>query len=130
MPDTIVLEPVGESIKAARDFVAKIVTSLGMDDYLPRLVVSELVANAWQHASTEGNVITVHVFKKCDQTDEPPNLLVIEVQDQSDLLPVVQIPSEAATAGRGLLLLSHLTVRWGTRPVAEGGKVVFAEMTA
>jgi hypothetical protein len=31
-----------------------------------------------------------------------------------------------ATSGRGLLLVSQLADDWGTRPITEGGKIVWA----
>ncbi|MFC6882769.1 MULTISPECIES: ATP-binding protein [Actinomadura] len=119
--DTIVLPPEGASIKVARDFAGKIAGMLGVDDQLPRLVVSELVTNAWIHGSRPNDQIVVRVY--------PHNgRLVIEVWDRSDRQPVVGCPDAAEESGRGLLILSTLVVRWGTRPLSEGGKVVFAEV--
>lgn len=82
--------------------------------------VSELVANAWRHTDT--NVIIV---RACREGSGP---LVIEVWDRSDEQPVPRCPGPTDLNGRGLLILSELVVRWGTRPLTEGGKIVYAEV--
>jgi anti-sigma regulatory factor (Ser/Thr protein kinase) len=122
MADTIVLKPVAESIKAARDFVALVAGALGRDDYVPRVVASELVTNALRHAATgPDDVIIIRAYVRAGR-------LVIEAWDRSDDRPVVRDPDDTSETGRGLLLMSCLVERWGVRPLAEGGKVVFAEL--
>lgn len=121
MTDTIILKPVPESIKAARDFVALVAGGWGIDDYLPRLVVSELVTNALRVSAGHQHII-VRAYMNAWRP-------IIEVWDQSPEHPVIRDPGEDEVSGRGLLLLSGLVACWGTRPVAEGGKIVFAELT-
>ncbi|GAA2639452.1 ATP-binding protein [Actinomadura fulvescens] len=120
MEDTIVLKPVPEAIKSARDHVGMIASALHMDDFIPRLIVSELAANAWRHAKPDDHII-VRAYPLHGR-------LVVEVWDQSDEMPVIQHPDVTQEDGRGLMILSQLVFRWGTRPVAEGGKIVFAEI--
>jgi hypothetical protein len=50
---------------------------------------------------------------------------MIEVWDSDPRLPVLCDADETDETGRGILLLSSVVVRWGTRSFA-GGKVVFA----
>ncbi|WP_165958776.1 ATP-binding protein [Actinomadura sp. KC345] len=104
----------------ARDFVAAQFREWGStDDFVARLVVCELVANAWRHG--EGQII-LRVFR-----DVRADLAVIEVWDQGEGLPVVGQEDPEATSGRGLLLMSQFVHDWGTRPITEGGKIVWAK---
>ncbi|MEU8801287.1 ATP-binding protein [Spirillospora sp. NPDC048819] len=103
----------------ARDFVAAQFREWGStDDFVARLVVCELVTNAWRHG--EGQII-LRVFR-----DVRADLAVIEVWDRGEGLPVVGLEDPDATSGRGLLLMSQLVHDWGTRPITEGGKIVWA----
>ncbi|MFD0851203.1 ATP-binding protein [Actinomadura adrarensis] len=123
MSDTLVLKSFPQSIKQARDFVGCVAGRCGLDDYVPRLVVSELVTNAWRHA--EGNDdIVVRAFPAQDA----PAQLVIEVWDADPRPPVQCDPDDCDESGRGILLLTSVALRWGTRP-SGGGKVVFAVVT-
>lgn len=106
----------------ARDFVAAQFREWGStDDFVARLVVCELVTNAWRHG--EGQII-LRVFR-----DVRADLAVIEVWDQGAGLPMVGSEDLEATSGRGLLLMSQLVHDWGTRPITEGGKIVWATCT-
>ncbi|WP_344887718.1 ATP-binding protein [Actinomadura meridiana] len=89
------------------------------DEYDGRIIVSEFVTNALVHG--EGRIV-LRVFR-----DEVDGLPVIEVQDDGDLLPVVRPENFAATCGRGLVMVAGLAREWGTRPLADGGKVVWAK---
>lgn len=122
MTDTIILKPVPESIKIARDFMVLIAGAWGIEDYLPRTVVSELVTNAVRHSS-EHQFIVLRAYMNAGRK-------MIEVWDQSYDWPVINNPDETEEGGRGLLLLTSLVRRWGARPIPEGGKVVFAELKA
>ncbi|MFA1542861.1 ATP-binding protein [Actinomadura monticuli] len=117
---TLLLNPNENAPALARDFVAARFREWGSaDDFMARLVVCELVTNAWRHG--EGQII-LRVFR-----DVRADLAVIEVWDQGDGLPVVGPEDFEATSGRGLLLLSQVVDDWGTRPIAEGGKIVWAK---
>jgi anti-sigma regulatory factor (Ser/Thr protein kinase) len=117
---TIVLDPDDRAPALARDFVAALFLEWGSaDDFMARLVVCELVTNAWRHG--EGQII-LRVFR-----DVRADLAVIEVWDQGDGLPVVGQEDLEATSGRGLLLMSQVVDDWGTRPIAEGGKIIWAK---
>ncbi|MFE9106640.1 ATP-binding protein [Actinomadura geliboluensis] len=117
---TLFLDPDDRAPALARDFVTAHFRAWGSaDDFMARLVVCELVTNAWRHG--EGQII-LRVFR-----DVRADLAVIEVWDQGDGLPVVGPEDFEATSGRGLLLMSRVVDDWGTRPIAEGGKIVWAK---
>lgn len=102
------------------------------DDYIGRTVVTELVTNVHRHTDTE--LIPVRLLL---ENGHP----VVEVEDASDDLPVVQVEgvqvegevegnAEDVTAesGRGLLMMSMLVQDWGVRTLADGGKVTWARL--
>ena len=89
------------------------------DDYIGRVLVSELVTNSCVHG--EGPVV-VRVFR-----DERDGGAVIEVWDGGDGRPVVRAEDVQATSGRGVFMVSQLALSWGTRPLVEGGKVTWAK---
>lgn len=117
---TLLLDPDENAPALARDFLATLFREWGSaDDFMARLVVCELVTNAWRHG--EGQII-LRVFRNVRA-----HLVVIEVWDQGDGLPVVGPEDFEATSGRGLLLMSRVVDDWGTRPIAKGGKIVWAK---
>ncbi|MFB4315501.1 ATP-binding protein [Actinomadura sp. 21ATH] len=121
---TLVIKAHPESIKEARDFVALTFGTWGLEDFLARIVVSELATNAVKHGSREDDLVVVRTYRRDD------GCAVIEAWDRSDAVPALRPGDHASESGRGLLLLEQLVRRWGTRPLAEGGKVVFAELEA
>jgi anti-sigma regulatory factor (Ser/Thr protein kinase) len=122
VPDVIVLPVSDGSAKAARDWVAKIAIELWqLDDYIPRLVVSELVTNAVRHSQPDQQVI-VRAYT-CGGRH------TCEVWDQNPALPAMREADATHENGRGLFLLSQLVARWGTRPLSPPGtgKIVYVE---
>jgi two-component sensor histidine kinase len=81
------------------------------------LLVSELVTNAVMHAQTPLEV-QVHVGK---------GAVRVEVQDDSDALPIARIPRNEATGGRGLQLVERIARAWGIERRTRG-KVVWFEL--
>jgi serine phosphatase RsbU (regulator of sigma subunit)/anti-sigma regulatory factor (Ser/Thr protein kinase) len=79
------------------------------------LVVSELVTNAIRHAESP---IQLRLIR--DRT------LICEVSDGSSIAPHLRRARAFDEGGRGLLLVSHLTQRWGTRHTPHG-KTIWAE---
>ena len=83
------------------------------------LLVSELVTNAVLHAGTPCTV----------ELRDSGAVVQLRVSDGGTALPARRrTPSDAASNGRGLHLLEHVTLRWGVEEVRHGGKVVWAEL--
>lgn len=117
----IAFKPDMEKIKVARDHVAAIAADWPVDEYLVRVVVSELITNAIRHAVTD----EIRVDARSDG-----HVCVVEVWDGDATLPVVCRPSPDTEGGRGLMIVGGLVTRWGTvRDDRDGGKTVFAEWT-
>jgi hypothetical protein len=121
-PATIVVKACPAAVKEARDFVGMVFGAWGMEDFLARIVISELATNAIKHGSKEDDLVIVRAFQRDDRR------AIIEAWDRCDALPVPRPENFAAESGRGLLLLDQLVERWGTRPLNEGGKIVWAEV--
>ncbi|WP_433464382.1 ATP-binding protein [Spirillospora sp. CA-128828] len=124
-PETppLILDPTLNAPAMARRFLAERFREWGIeDDSDGRLVVSELVTNALLHGAGQ---IVVRVYR-----DESDGIPVIEVWDQGDGAPVVRPESDTQLNGRGLLAVEGIALKWGTRPIAEGGKIVWARVAA
>lgn len=91
---TLVLEPDDRAPRLARRFLAERFAEWGIsDDYVGRVVVSELVTNAYLHGKGQ---IVVRVIR-----DERDGLVVVAVWDSGEGRPQVQPEDHAATSGRG-----------------------------
>ncbi len=77
--------------------------------------MSELVTNAIRYATGS---IRLRLIRE--------RALVCEVFDGGATAPHLRHPRTTDEGGRGLLLVSQLTQRWGTRFVPEG-KIIWAE---
>lgn len=118
---TLVLNPTDRAPAQARRFLAEQFREWGItEDYIGRLVVTEFVTNAWIHGS--GPIIVRLYLGEYDR------LPVVEVWDKGPGQPVLRPENPTVTSGRGLLAVSKLTLAWGTRPLLEGGKVVWARL--
>ncbi|MGP4026439.1 ATP-binding protein [Actinomadura sp. 3N407] len=116
----LVLDPSDEAPAKARRYLTDRFRELGhADDFIGRLLVTELVTNSSKHVGV-GHII-VRIFP-----DAREPLTVIEVWDESSTLPIVQSEDDDAESGRGLLLMAQLVHDWGVRPLNEEGKVVWA----
>jgi anti-sigma regulatory factor (Ser/Thr protein kinase) len=81
---TLVLDPTVHAPAQARQFLAGCFRDLGIaDDYVGRLVVTELVTNSYKHVGI--GQIVVRIFE-----DRHDGLVVVEVQDDGEELPVVK----------------------------------------
>jgi PAS domain S-box-containing protein len=91
----------------------------GLDElaFTTELVVSELVTNAMRYAT---GTIRLRLIRE--------RALVCEVLDGGATAPHLRHPRTTDEGGRGLLLVSQLTQRWGTRFVPEG-KIIWAEQS-
>ncbi|MFD0689358.1 ATP-binding protein [Actinomadura fibrosa] len=118
---TLAIAPSARAPRLARAFLTEVFRERDLgDDYVGRLVITELVTNVHKHVG--GDMLVAHVL--CD--DGAP---VIQVWDErGDRLPAIPPDDLAAECGRGLLLMSVLVSAWGTRPLLEGGKIVWARL--
>ncbi|WP_237405221.1 SpoIIE family protein phosphatase [Actinacidiphila reveromycinica] len=83
------------------------------------LAAGELLVNVLLH--TEGGaVLTLEVLP------EPVRRVRLSVQDRSSVWPRRRTPGEAATSGRGLLMVDALADTWGVEPRGDG-KAVWCE---
>ncbi|MEU5463328.1 SpoIIE family protein phosphatase [Streptomyces althioticus] len=105
---------VADARRTAQDQLAR----WGLDEELKfttELLVSELVTNAIRHASGR---VRLRLIRE--------RTLVCEVLDGGASAPHLRHPRAMDEGGRGLLLVSQLAERWGTRFVPDG-KIIWAE---
>lgn len=118
---TLVLDPTDQAPRLARLFLAERFREWGIaDDYVGRLVICELVTNAYLHG--EGPIIVRLLLEERDGG------VIVEVWDAGEGRPMIGREDHAAVSGRGLLLVSELVTDWGVRPLNEGGKVAWARL--
>ncbi|MBO2454377.1 ATP-binding protein [Actinomadura barringtoniae] len=86
------------------------------NDYFARLVISELVTNAWRHG--KGEIVVRVAHDGCGP--------LIQVRDDSPELPEARHEDHSAEDGRGLITVADLTTEWGVRPCEDSGKIVWA----
>lgn len=111
-----------ESARTARLLVSSALRVWGLEGATDaaRLVVSELVANAFVHAS--GPQVRVTVTRRGE------TLVRVAVIDDSPALPESRPVSDRAESGRGLTLVAaHCHGRWGV-DVLDRGKSVWADV--
>ncbi|WP_086729226.1 SpoIIE family protein phosphatase [Streptomyces carpinensis] len=105
------------AVATARSLTARQLSAWSMDDELfsAELIVSELVTNAIRHAKPP---VTLRLIR--DRT------LSVEVSDGSSAAPYLRHARTTDEGGRGLLLVSQLAQRWGTRH-EDRGKTIWVE---
>ncbi|MFI8169531.1 SpoIIE family protein phosphatase [Streptomyces sp. NPDC085931] len=104
-------------VAEARRTATRQLARWGLDElvFTTELVVSELVTNAIRYSS---GPIRLRLIRE--------RALVCEVFDSGATAPHLRHPRTTDEGGRGLLLVSQLTQRWGTRFIPEG-KIIWAE---
>lgn len=81
-----------------------------------RIVVSELVANAVQHAGDSGSLLLrVH--------STGPDTIYVGLSDGSKINPVIRELSTNEETGRGMHIVEQLAARWGVDPDGDGKRV-------
>ncbi|MEV5571231.1 SpoIIE family protein phosphatase [Spirillospora sp. NPDC052269] len=105
------------SVRRARGLVCSKLTEWGLSDlvYTTELLASELVTNALRYAP--GGIELRLLLERT---------LTLEVLDRSAALPRLRHALDDDENGRGLLVVSQLAHRWGTRRT-PAGKVVWCE---
>jgi PAS domain S-box-containing protein len=106
-------------VASSRQQVATRLMGWGLDDaaFVTELVVSELVTNAIRYAQSP---IQLRLIRD--------RALICEVSDGSSTAPHLRQARAFDEGGRGLLLVSQLTQRWGSRQTPQG-KTIWAELT-
>ncbi|MFC5675410.1 SpoIIE family protein phosphatase [Streptomyces incanus] len=106
-------------VAEARRTAARQLGRWGLEElvFTTELIVSELVTNAIRHAA---GPVRLRLIRE--------RALVCEVFDGGATTPHLRHPRAMDEGGRGLLLVSQLAQRWGTRFV-PGGKVIWAEQS-
>jgi anti-sigma regulatory factor (Ser/Thr protein kinase) len=134
--DTLTLAALPTAVASARLHARALVNEWAMADMAEdvALVVSELVTNAVVTATgVDGKTIytdasvglpVVHLRLLSDHMR-----IVVEVWDQSPVVPEIRQTEPMAESGRGLLLVEALSERWGWERVLNWpGKIVWAEL--
>ncbi|CAL9601200.1 SpoIIE family protein phosphatase [Streptomyces sp. enrichment culture] len=105
-------------VAEARRTATATVADWGLEElvFTTELLVSELVTNAIRY--TEGPVRLRLIRGRS---------LICEVSDSGATAPHLRHPRAMDEGGRGLLLVSQLAQRWGTR-FAPHGKIIWAEL--
>ncbi|HZT67810.1 MAG TPA: ATP-binding protein [Acidimicrobiales bacterium] len=106
---------------SARSFVAGVMTRWGMDELAETatLLVSELVTNAIQHASSEVDIVVAGAG----------SAVRVAVHDHSGRVPLRLMTDADGRGGRGLQLVESLSDAWGVDCSPGDGKDVWFEMT-
>ncbi|MEE1754655.1 ATP-binding protein [Streptomyces sp. SP18CS02] len=118
-----------QNASQARGFVADTLDQWALRPLIMdmKLVVSELVTNAVQHAvlpcpdDTAGYPVWLGLFRH-------PDHLVCAVADPSPEPPRPRVVGTSATGGRGLALIGSLSDSWSWSPTPPRGKTVWAAL--
>ncbi|WP_374203550.1 SpoIIE family protein phosphatase [Streptomyces antimicrobicus] len=113
-----------EGLSEARFALRQALRDWGMPELADDVEVAagELLVNALLHTDG-GAVLTMEVLP------EPVRRIRLWVKDRSSVWPRRRTPGEAATTGRGLLLVDALASHWGVESRGDG-KAVWCEFTA
>ncbi|WP_019630926.1 SpoIIE family protein phosphatase [Actinomadura atramentaria] len=108
------------AVRRARGFVRTQLEAWDLGDlvYATELLATELITNAMRYAKDAKGQIELRLLYE--------GSLVCEVLDGSAALPRLRHADDDEEGGRGLLVVSQLADRWGTRRTAAG-KVVWCE---
>ncbi|MGW2307017.1 ATP-binding protein [Actinomadura luteofluorescens] len=118
--EAVLIESSEHAPQQARSWVADVLAKWRLgDDYIARTVITELVTNAYRHTDTKA--IPVRLVME-------NGYFVVEVEDRSDVAPVLHGEDDAAESGRGLLMVALLATEWGVRMLDGGGKVTWARL--
>ncbi|HEY2551556.1 MAG TPA: ATP-binding protein [Streptosporangiaceae bacterium] len=116
----------GRAVRPARDFTLEILRQWGVNGrrHDIAVVVSELLANAQQHAADRSAGCPAPPIRL--GLVQPGPCVICAVADPSDLAPVPGEPDEMAETGRGLRVVEALCDQWGFTAPGRTGKVVWA----
>ena len=110
------LRPVPRAVPEARRATADVLGGAGLASWPATLLVSELAANAVDHARTEFE-IRILLGRR----------LRVEVRDTSPAMPIRNEVDAESERGRGLHLLDCVAADWGIK-IGRQGKTVWFEL--
>jgi anti-sigma regulatory factor (Ser/Thr protein kinase) len=110
------MRPSARVVPHARLAVAEALLGAGLAEWPATLLVSELAANAVDHARTEFEV----------RVTLGPRLR-IEVRDASRIAPAMHLVDAESERGRGLQLIDRVALDWGVQ-LRPAGKTVWFEL--
>ncbi|WP_067489923.1 ATP-binding protein [Actinomadura hibisca] len=113
---SLVIETDAARLHSARAWVADVFTEWDIDSYVARLALSELLSNVAKHTTCDKAVVRLY------KTEAGP---VLEVADNSPVLPQFKEFDLTAESGRGLAILQTLTRQVGWKAADGGGKCVY-----
>lgn len=118
----LTLPPLPDSARAARRFVADVLSSARADAFVDTatLLTSELVTNGIVHANTDLSVLV----------EATPRWVRVEVADGNPHLPSRRDYDENASTGRGLEMVELLADDFGVEQIAADGKRVWFRLGA
>jgi anti-anti-sigma regulatory factor len=113
------LLPIAGAVRHARNVVTEACLAWALPELVGpgSLVVSELVANGVEHAST---MMTLQITRRVRQVH-------VAVRDGSPAEPVINRSAGLSERGRGLMLVEAVSLHWGWLPT-DDGKVVWASL--
>jgi anti-sigma regulatory factor (Ser/Thr protein kinase) len=133
--ECLVLASLPSAAGIARRYVRRNLAELRLNARIDdaELVVSELVSNAVKANVTydqrpAGVPGARSAGTICIGLSLKPGAIRIEVWDDNPAVPVQATPGEEDESGRGLLLVSLLSMGWGTWWPSGGGKIVWCEL--
>lgn len=121
------LGPGLDSVGSGRRFTRRILRDWGLAGLCEpaELVVSELVTNAIRHGLLSARP-TIEEYPVGLRLLARTPFVTCLVTDPGQMLPARGQAAPDAESGRGLQVVRLCSVRWGWRPLAAGGKVVWA----
>jgi anti-sigma regulatory factor (Ser/Thr protein kinase) len=119
----LVLPGIPGSVPVARWYVRAVLGSCGLGEYADHaeIIISELVANAVQHACDNDTTTIGVTLTRAASTAA----LTVAVSDSSPDAPIMRGGPPGSEQGRGLQIVAALSAHWGWRREG-GGKAVFA----
>lgn len=125
------LRPVPHSVTCARRHARQVLTAWRLADVADdgELIVSELVTNAIRAVATITKPgVLPSVRLRMTGQDSAVHIAVWDADDA--LARPAEAPALDAASGRGLAIVEALSHRWGWQPAADGGKVIWALLSA
>ena len=110
--------PIGDSVGKARDFTTLHLSDHDLEGLIDdvRLVTSELVTNAIQHAKTAFTVVL----------EGDTRMVRVTVSDESASRPSLTTPTASDAEGWGLRIVQSISHDWGVVDRTRTGKSVWA----